>query len=129
MFVLTNSPKEFVPSSEKGKEKPLTFICIPPTRKAILDLQEMLVKSLSSTDFEGEETEEVFDGVNLPISKMMELYLDVCVTDWKNVTDEKGNEIPFSKEIFKSFNDTVILMELYNFIKGLAEIDPLVEKS
>jgi len=120
MFVLTNTPKEFIPTSEKDNEKPLTFICIPPTRKCVLDIQEQLLKSMADAEETNEETTEVM-GVSLPISKLMNVYFEACVIDWKNVFDADGKEVPFSKEAFNQFNDLVILTELYTFIQELAE--------
>jgi hypothetical protein len=113
MFVLTNTQKEFIPESEKSSENPLTFIVIPPTRQVVLSLQEELFKSLDITDD--------LSINDLPLAKIMELYLSACVVDWKNVKDEEGNDVPFSQETFKQFNNVEILTELYNFIKELGE--------
>ena len=118
MFVLTNSEKEFVPTSQKDKENPLTFLVIPPTRKVVLDVQEKMLKCL------GDDSE--LDVTKIPLADLMDSYLDVCVVGWKNVKDEKGNDVVFSKEVFKKFNDLEILTELYNFIRELSEADPLV---
>ena len=35
---------------------------------------------------------------NLSIDLMMQVYAKTVVLGWKNVTDEKGNDIPFSSE-------------------------------
>ena len=112
-FVLTNSPKEFIPSTQLDQENPLTFICIPPSRMTVLNLQEKILKSVSA--------EEEIETLDLPIADMMDLYLDACVTGWKNMTDADGKEVEFTKEAFKGFNDMQILMELYSFVKELAE--------
>jgi len=114
MFILTNSQKEFIPESEKEQEKPLTFIVNPPTRNIVLRLQEEMFKTINNDDGEISFKE-------LPLAKIMELYLSECVIGWKNVSDEAGKEVPFSKEAFKQFNDVTILTELYNYIKELGE--------
>ena len=114
MFVLTNSPKEFIPLSQKDETLPLTFIVIPPTRHTVLEFQETLFKSLSQ-DNEGNEITQ------LPLSDIMDIFLTKCVTGWKNVFDDKGTEIPFTLENFNSFNNAEILTELYQFIKELSE--------
>jgi len=121
MFVLTNTPKEFIPSTEKDKENPLTFIVKPPTKRAILDLQESLFKSMSEIDTGSENDDSTISLDSIPLSEMMNLYLDACVIGWKNVVDINGNELPFSKEIFNDFNDSTILIELYNFCRELTE--------
>ena len=116
MFVLTNTPKEFIPESQKDQQSPLTFIWNPPARKTVLDLQELLLKTV---DENGE-----LDSAALPLSKIMELYLEACVTGWKNIQDAEGNEILFTPETFKQFADVDILTELYNFVKELTESNP-----
>ena len=112
-FILSSSPKEFIPETQLTEENPLTFICIPPSRRCVLDLQEQILKSVGL----GEDLETM----NLPISDMMSLYLDACVTGWKNMTDAEGKEIEFTKEAFAGFNDMQILLELYTYVKELAE--------
>ena len=112
-FILTNTPREFVPKSQENTENPLTFICSPPSRKTTLDIQEKIMKSVN--------TDEEIDSLDLPIADLMELSLESCVVGWKNVNDADGNPVLFSKEAFSSFNDTVILIELYTYIKELTE--------
>ncbi len=113
MYILTNTPKEFIPASQVSEDKPLTFICSPPTRRTILDLQEKIMKSVSQ--------EEEIESLELPIADMIELYLSTCVVGWKNMTDAEGKEIEFTEEAFSGFNDMQILLELYTFIKELSE--------
>jgi len=120
-FILTNTPREFIPETQKDKENPLTFICIPPTRKLVLDTQEKLLQALSL-----EEMNEDSVANAIPISDMMTLALEACVTGWKNMVDAEGNEILFSKEMFATFNDQTILLELYSYVKELAEGNPEV---
>lgn len=112
-FILTNTQKEFIPETQKDQENPLTFICIPPSRKTVLDLQEKIMKSVS-------DTEEIVS-MELPIADMMDLYLTACVIDWKNMSDVDGVNIEFTTEAFSQFNDMQILLELYTFVKELAE--------
>jgi len=118
MFILTDTEKEFVPTSEKEADNPLTFVIIPPTRRTVLHLQEKLVSSL---DDDGE-----LNPKNIPLADLMDLYFDDCVIGWKNMMDASNNPVIFSKELFKKFNDGEILNELYTEIKGLSESDPLV---
>ena len=114
MFVLTDSPQEFIPSTEKEKVNPLTFIVKPPTKRTVLEIQEALFRSL---DVEKEEI-----SLNeIPLATLMNAYINACVVDWKNVVDEKREPVPFSLEKLELFNDTTILMELYNFCKELSE--------
>jgi len=129
MFVLTNTPKEFIPSIEEGKDNPLTFIVKPPTKKAVLDMQERIFKSISEIKEEPKKEDSLIkkdekENISLdaiPLSEMMNLYLDACVIGWKNVVDSEGNEIPFSKEVFEGFYDSTILIELYNYCRELTE--------
>jgi len=115
-FILTNTPRDFIPESQKNEENPLTFICIPPTRKMILDTQEKLLQSISLDEISEDSVANA-----IPISEMMSLALDTCVVGWKNMVDTDGNDILFSKEAFATFNDQTILMELYSYVKELAE--------
>ena len=114
MFVLTNTTKRFIPTSQKDSEKPLTFIVKPPTRKTILDFQETLFKGIA-TDSEGNEMTKI------PLSAIMDILLSKCVVGWENVLDEEGNEVVFSEENFCLFNEAEVLTELYQFIKELSE--------
>jgi hypothetical protein len=116
MFVLTSTPKEFIPSTEKGKEKPLTFVIQPPTKKQVLEIQEALFQSL---DLKADEQEVSLSSI--PLATLMDAYINACVVGWKNVVDEEGNEVPFSRDNLEFFNDTTILMELYNFCKEMSE--------
>jgi len=113
MFVLTNTPKEFIPSTEKDQENPLTFIVKPPTKKAVLDMQEQIFKSLGDAD--------TVSTSDIPLSAMMNLYLETCVIGWKNVVDENGDEIEFTLSNFDNFYDSTILIELYNYCRELTE--------
>ena len=114
MFTITNTSKKFIPTSEKENEvNPLTFIVQPPTKKVILDLQEAIFKN--AADDEDIKTSDI------PLSMMINLYLDACVIGWENVVDENNDLIPFSKENFEFFNDSTILIELYNFCRELTE--------
>ena len=113
MFVITNSTKKFIPESQTNEENPLTFLVKPPTKSMILDLQEEIFKSAQ----EGDDL-KVSD---IPLSKMINLYLDNCVIGWLNVQDEEGNPLSFSKENLEYFNDSTMLIELYNFCRELAE--------
>jgi hypothetical protein len=117
MFILTNSPKEFIPSSQKDKDDPLTFIVIPPKRQTVLGLQEILLSSV------GEDAELDMD--KIPMSKIMEIYFNDCVIGWKNVVDSNNKPIEFTKENFQLINDIEMLTELYQFIQGLGTSDPL----
>ncbi len=112
-FILTNTPREFIPESQKDQDSPLTFICVPPSRKTVLDLQELILRSVN--------TDEDLQTMDLPISTMMDLYLDACIIDWKNMTDSDGKAIAFTKEEFATFNDMQILLELYTYVKELSE--------
>jgi hypothetical protein len=114
MFVLTDTPKDFIPSTEEEKENPLTFIVKPPTKRVVLEIQETLFRSLDT------ETSEVSLN-DIPLATLMNAYINACVVGWKNVVNEKGDEVPFSQEKLELFNDTTILMELYNFCKELSE--------
>jgi len=116
MFVLTNATKSFIPSSEKGKENPLTFIVQPPTKKTVLEIQEILYKSLLTDSDEVDISVE-----NIPLATLMDCYIEKCVVDWKNIVDEEGTPIPFSTEKLEYINNSEILMELYNFCKELSE--------
>ena len=116
MYVLTSTPKKFIPSTEANKENPLTFIVQPPTKKVVLDIQEALFKSL---DVDSESTD--ISITSIPLAYLMNVYIDACVVDWENIVDEDGKKIPFSKEYLNKFNETNILMELYNFCKELTE--------
>jgi hypothetical protein len=115
MFVLTDTPKEFIPSTEKEQENPLTFIVKPPTKRTVLDIQETLFKSLDVDDNANVSLNEI------PLATLMDAYINACVIGWKNVIDEEKNEVPFSLDKLELFNDTAILMELYNFCKELRE--------
>ncbi len=110
-FTLTTTPREFVPSNQTDQENPLTFICVPPSRRTVLDLQELILKSVS--------TDEEIETMQLPLALMMDLYLSACVIDWKNVFDADGKELPFTE--FTKFNDMQILLELYTYVKELSE--------
>jgi len=114
MFILTDTPKEFIPSTEVESENPLTFIIKPPTKRVVLEIQETLFRSL---DIEKDEVS--LD--EIPLAKLMNAYINACVVDWKNVVDENKNSVPFSLEKLELFNDTTILMELYNFCKDISE--------
>ena len=116
MYVLTNTERQFIPTSQKEEEKPLTFRVIPPSRKTTLDLQELILKSVNA----GEELETL----DLPLSLMMDLYLEACVIGWENMNDAEGTPIEFTKEDFEGFNSMEILLELYTFVKELAESTP-----
>jgi len=113
MYVLTNTPKEFIPESQKNETNPLTFICVPPSRKTVLDTQEKILQSVDDN--------EELESTELPISDLIDLALDSCVVGWKNLVDADNKAIEFSKENFQKFNDTAILLELYSFIKELTE--------
>jgi hypothetical protein len=115
MFVLTDTPKEFIPSTELESENPLTFIVKPPTKRTVLDIQETLFKSLDV-----DENSDV-SVTQIPLAELMDNYINACVVGWKNVVDEDNNPIIFSKDKLELFNDTVILMELYNYCKELTE--------
>jgi len=114
MFVLTKTTKRFIPSSENSNENPLTFLVKPPTKTAILDIQETIFKSIDS------DTEEI-SIENIPLVTLMNAYFDSCVIGWENVVDEKGDLVEFTKENFENFNNSTILMELYNFCRELSE--------
>ena len=118
MFILTSTPKEFIPSTQKDNENPLTFIVVPPKRNTVLNLQETL---LTHSVDNGE-----LDVDSIPISQIMNTYLNDCVIGWKNVVDENNNPIEFTKENFELMNDISMLTELYQFIQELAMSDPLV---
>jgi len=113
MFVITNTSKKFIPESQKNEENPLTFIIKPPTKKTILDLQEHIFKNAGEGD--NMSTDDI------PLSIMINLYLDTCVIGWENVIDEDGKAIPFTPENFEFFNDSTILIEVYNFCRELTE--------
>jgi len=114
MFVLTKSTKKFIPSTEQEKENPLTFLVKPPTKTAILDIQETLFKSIDTN------TEEI-NIDQIPLTSLMNAYLDICVVGWENVVDEEGNFVEFNKDNFESFYNSAILMELYNYCRELSE--------
>lgn len=120
MFVLTNTPRKFTPTKYKDSENPLSFTIIPPTRKVNLKMQELILRSVNNTPNVSEESLNI-EGVNLPIADLMDLYLEDCVVDWENVFDENKQPIKFSKEMFNYFNDSEVIVELYNEIKELAE--------
>jgi hypothetical protein len=114
MFVLTNTTKKFIPESQREEENPLAFLIKPPTKKVILDLQEEIFKNANI------ETDDL-QASNIPLSNMINLYLDTCVIGWENVVDEAGKAIPFTKENFEFFSESTILIEVYNFCRELSE--------
>ena len=118
MFILTDTPKEFIPLSERDKEQPLTFILKPPTKKAVLEIQETLFKSLNPDSLSGDD--EVSTD-SIPLATLMDAHINVCVVGWKNVFDKDMNPIIFSPEKLNLFNDSTILMELYNECRELSE--------
>ena len=111
MLVIDMSEREFIPSSEKEVEKPVTFIVVPPTRNTILKIQDLL-----QTSFTGEDFKKQFK-----FSEYAKILLDDCLVGWKNIVGADGKDIPFSKENTKYLSDLVMLTELTNFIDELGK--------
>jgi len=111
MFVISSSPKKFIPESQKEIKNPLTFIVVPPKRKDVLKLQELVLAAMGD--------KEIMAAV--PISAIMNLYFESSVVGWENVVGEDNKALEFNEENFTMFNDVEILTELYSFIKELAE--------
>jgi hypothetical protein len=133
MYILSKGTRDFIPTSQRDQDSPITFQITPPTRKVVLQGQAMMQKAILKSGVQlPTSTEDTLDieaiGLDSIIdhqSEYNDLMLDACVVGWKNVVDEDGNEIPFSKEVFKSFNDTLIIQEL---LAEIQEIKTLPEK-
>jgi len=55
--------------------------------------------------------------------------LDECVVGWKNIVDESGANIPFTKENFELLNNSNILMELYLKVQEMTSGDEKNDES
>ena len=111
MYTLfSTKPIEFVPAKYKEHKNPITFIFNPPTRSLVLRTQALLAELGFASKTADEST----------LGKLMNMTLEECVIDWKNVVDENGNPVKFSKETFNQFNDPEVLIDLYTAIQEAA---------
>lgn len=123
MIILnTNTNIEFIPSTEKDAEKPLTFILSPPTYETVLNIQQSF--SISEKDGKPE--------INIDNVKIARILLTNCVRGWKNVfsVNEKGEliDLPFTQEHLELVTDIEIITELIAKINELGELKKKIEK-
>jgi hypothetical protein len=123
MIVLNSKPVEYIPDSQKGKDKPATFLVKAPTREVILKIQDLFQESLVI----GDEITPDKITQTFKYSDYAALILDECVVGWKNVftKNEKGEveELPFSKENLSLITDLNIISGLVSFIDSLGFLE------
>ena len=101
-------PIEFVPEKYKNDSNPLTFYYRPPSKSLTLRTQALLASVGLDNQRADDET----------LSKLMNMTLSECVVGWKNVVDDKGNPVEFTKDNFERFNDSEVLIDLYSTIQA-----------
>ena len=109
MFILpSNRPIEFVPESFKDQDNPPIFLIQAPTKSLVLETQSLLAGASMIPEQSGNT-----------LNTVMRLCLDNCVTGWKNIVDDTGKPIDFTKENFERLNNQDILMGIYLKIQEL----------
>lgn len=106
---LSKRPREYTLVSDRDSEVPTVFTLKNMDRFETAEIQERFPVLEQDTDKPGAK--------KVNVSEMLDAYLEVGLLGWKNLSDDDGQPVEFSKENFKLL-PFVVANELVNKITG-----------